>query len=115
INIDMVASGMDSITFYVDPETADRAERILHRRVIDDEVLSSVTVSDDLAVVRLLGGELQSRPGLLQEIVVPLAEAGINIHDLITSATSVAVFVAWEDGERTLDIVQEHFDTAPVE
>jgi aspartate kinase len=109
INIDMVASGMDSITFYVDSSAADRAERILHRRVIDDEVLSSVTVSDDLAVVRVLGGELQSRPGLLQEIVVPLAERGVNIHDLITSATSVAVFVAWEDGEQTLDIVQEHF------
>jgi aspartate kinase len=113
INIDMVASGMDSITFYIDAEVADRAERILHRQVVDDEVLSSVTVSDNLAVVRILGGELQSRPGLLQEIVVPLAEAGVNIHDLITSATSVAVFVAWEDGERTLDIVQEHFETTP--
>jgi len=113
INIDMVASGMDSITFYVEAEIADRAERILHRRVIDDEVLSSVTVSDDLAVIRILGGDLQSRPGLLQEIVLPIAEANINIHDLITSATSVAVFVAWEDGEPTLDIVQENFEPLP--
>jgi aspartate kinase len=36
-----------------------------------------------------------------------VSEAGINIHDLITSATSVAIFVGWEDREETLEIVQQ--------
>ncbi|MGM0591519.1 MAG: aspartate kinase, partial [Halobacteriota archaeon] len=109
INVDSVASGMDSITFYVGSEDAEQAEFVLHEEVISGETLSSVTVEDDIAVVRVTGGELPNRPGIILEIVEPLATSGINIHDLITSATSVAIFVAWDDREETLEIVQNEF------
>jgi aspartate kinase len=107
INIDSVASGMDSITFYVAQEEAERAEFVLHESVVEDETLSSVTLEENIAVVRVTGGELPNRPGVVLDIVQPISEAGINIHDLITSATSVAIFVAWEDREDTLEIVQK--------
>ncbi|WP_119822055.1 aspartate kinase [Halalkaliarchaeum desulfuricum] len=109
INIDAVASGMDSVTFYVDVERAEEAEALLHEEVVHDNLLSSVTVEDDIVVIRVTGGELPNQPGVINEIVAPIAEAGINLHDVITSATSVALFVAWEDRERTLEIVQEEF------
>ncbi|WP_435319938.1 aspartate kinase [Haloarchaeobius sp. TZWSO28] len=106
INIDAVASGMDSITFYVDEKEAERSENILHREVVEDEMLSSVTVEDNIAVVRITGGELPNQPGVIAGIVNPLADAGINVHDIITSATSVAIFVTWDDREQTLEILQ---------
>ncbi|AZH24051.1 aspartate kinase [Haloplanus aerogenes] len=107
INIDAVASGMDSVTFYVNDDLAEDAEYILHEQVVDDETLSSVTVESQFAVIRVTGGELPNRPGIILDIVQPVSEAGINIHDLITSATSVAIFVNWADREETLEIVQE--------
>ena len=107
INIDAVASGMDSVTFYVNEDLAEDAEYILHEQVVDDETLSSVTVESNYAVIRVTGGELPNRPGIILDIVQPVSEAGINIHDLITSATSVAIFVGWDDREKTLEIVQE--------
>ena len=106
INIDAVASGMDSITFYVNTDLAEQAEALLHEQVVSGTTLSSVTVEDGIAVVRVTGGELPNRPGVIQTILKPISEAGINIHDVITSATSVALFVAWEDREATLEIVQ---------
>ncbi|WP_053947290.1 aspartate kinase [Halolamina sediminis] len=109
INIDAVASGMDSLTYYVESEVAEAAEATLHDAVVEDDSLSSVTVEDEIAVIRVTGGELPNQPGVIRSLVDPLAEAGINIHDLITSATSVAIFVAWEDREETLDIVHEQF------
>ena len=107
INVDAVASGMDSVTFYVDEEIAERAENVLHQAVIDLEELSSVTVDDDVAVVRITGGELPNQSGVLQDIIAPLSEAHINIHDLVTSATSVAVFLDWDDREDALEIIQD--------
>ena len=107
INVDSVASGMDSITFYVAQAEAERAEFVLHDSVVEDETLSSVTLEENIAVVRVTGGELPNRPGVVLDIVQPISEAGINIHDLITSATSVAIFVAWDDREDTLKIVQK--------
>ena len=109
INIDAVASGMDSLTYYVETSVAEAAEATLHDAVVEDESLSSVTVEDEIAVIRVTGGELPNQPGVIRTLVDPLADAGINIHDLITSATSVAIFVAWADREETLDIVHEQF------
>ncbi|TYL39684.1 aspartate kinase [Natronococcus pandeyae] len=109
INVDAVASGLDSVTFYVDEEEAERAENILHREVIARDELSSVTVDESLAVVRVTGGELPNQPGIISDIVNPLAEARINVHDIITSATSVALFVDWDDRERTLELTQDLF------
>ena len=109
INVDAVASGMDSITYYVDQSQAEAAEAVLHDEVVSQEPLSSVTVSDDVAVIRVTGGQLPNRPGVLTNIVNPLGEARINIRDLITSATSVAIFVDWDDREETLEIVQQQF------
>ncbi|PSQ28740.1 aspartate kinase [Halobacteriales archaeon QS_9_68_17] len=109
VNVDAVASGMDSVTYYVDESAAEKAETVLHREVVDQEPLSSVTVEDDIAVIRVTGGELPNRPGIVREIVDPIAEAGINLHDLITSATSVAVFVNWGDREEALEIMQDRF------
>jgi aspartate kinase len=109
INVDAVASGMDSVTFYVDEELAEKAETVLHDCVVEDDALSSVTIEDRIAVVRVTGGELPNQPGVIQEIVNPLGDAHIDVVDLITSATSVAVFVDWDDREETLRIVQEQF------
>ena len=109
INVDAVSSGMDSVTFYVDVAVAEDAETVLHSEVIVEDSLSSVTVDDDLAVIRVTGGELPDRPGVLRSFVEPLAEARINVRDLITSATSVALFVDWDDREAALDVVQREF------
>ncbi|MFC4989228.1 MULTISPECIES: aspartate kinase [Saliphagus] len=109
VNIDAVASGLDTITFYVDEEDAEQAETILHREVVASDALSSVTVDAPTAVIRVTGGELPNQPGIVSEIVDPLGEAHINLHDIITSATSVALFVRWDDREETLEITQELF------
>ena len=109
INVDAVASGMDSITFYVGADVAETAENVLHDKILGNNTLSSVTVTEDIAVIRVLGTEFPDRPGVVEDIVGPLAEARINLVDVITSATSVAVFVPWEDREEALGIVQNAF------
>ncbi|WP_137291150.1 aspartate kinase [Natronorubrum halophilum] len=109
INIDAVASGMDTVTFYIDEEEAERAENILHREVIARDELSSVTVDSPIAVIRVTGGELPNQPGIISEIVNPLAEERIHLQDIITSATSVALFVEWNDREETLELTQDLF------
>ncbi|MFC7075113.1 aspartate kinase [Haloarcula halophila] len=108
INIEANSSGMDSLTFYVDADDADDAEALLHSRVVDDETLSSVTVEDGIAVIRVTGGD-PSQSDLARRVVDPVSEAHIHLYDVITSATSVSVFVPWEDREQALELIQEVF------
>jgi aspartate kinase len=109
INIDTIASGMDSITIYVAEEEATRTETLLHETVVENESLSSVTLDEGIAVVRVTGGALPNQPGMVRGIVDPLADAHLSVHDVITSATSVAIFVDWSDRERALEIIQQEF------
>jgi aspartate kinase len=106
INIQTVSSGMDSISFYLDAAFAQEAEALLHDQVVEDEVLSSVTVEKEVAVVRVTGGDLQKQIDAVRDIVDPLAEERIYLHDVITSATSLAVFVPWDERERALEVIQ---------
>ncbi|GGK58590.1 aspartate kinase [Haloarcula sebkhae] len=108
INIEANSSGMDSLTFYVDEDDAEEAEALLHARIVDDETLSSVTVEDEIAVIRVTGGD-PSQSALAHQVVEPLADAHIHLYDVITSATSVSVFVPWEDREQALSLVQDVF------
>ena len=107
INVDAVSSGMDSVTFYTDEDLAERAENVLHQTVIAAEPLSSVTVDDDVAVIRVTGSQLPNESGVLIDVLRPIADAHITIYDLITSATSVAIFVDWKDREEALEIIQD--------
>ena len=109
VNIDANSSGMDSLTFYVDAEDADEAEALLHDEVVEDDTLSSITVEEDIAVVRVTGNELADQPGTVKRVVDPIADAHIHMYDVITSATSVSVFVPWEDREQALELVQDVF------
>ncbi|WP_254279573.1 aspartate kinase [Haloarcula marina] len=108
INIDANSSGMDSLTFYVNADDADEVEALLHDRIVNDETLSSVTVEDDIAVIRVTGGD-PNQAALPYRVASPLVDAHIDIYDVITSATSVSVFVPWDDREQALKLVQGVF------
>ncbi len=107
VNIESNSSGLDSITFYVDVGDAERTEALLHERVVEDEVLSSLTIDRDIAVIRVTGGEMQGQSGAINEVLEALADEHIFVHDAITSATSVSVFVDWDDREKALELLQE--------
>jgi aspartate kinase len=109
INIEANSSGMDSLTFYVEESDAEEAESILHDRIVADDTLSSVTVKDDIAVIRVTGSDLPNQPGTVKQVTDPLADAHIHLYDVITSATSVSVFVPWDDREQALALVQNEF------
>jgi aspartate kinase len=107
INVQTVSSGMDSISFYLDEQHAQEAEALLHDKVVDENVLSSVTVEEDIAVVRVTGGDLQNQTDAVLQVLNPLAESRIYLHDVISSATSLAVFVPWDEREEALEMIQD--------
>ncbi|MDZ7701141.1 MAG: aspartate kinase [Halobacteriales archaeon] len=110
INIDAVSSGLDSITLYVDADEATEAEDVLHREVIEDQTLSSVTVEEPIAVIRVTGGDLTDQSGVLIDMLSAVSESGIGVHDVITSATSAALFVDWPVREEAFAGIQSAFD-----
>jgi aspartate kinase (EC 2.7.2.4) len=107
INVQCVSSGLDSVTFYVDETDAEETEALLHERVIGEDILSSVTVDESIAAVRVTGGEMERQTGSINDLLAALATERIFVHDVVTSATSVTVFVDWGAREDTLAVVHD--------
>ncbi len=109
VNIQAVSSGLDSITFYVDNSDGKNVESILHTAVIDIPALSSVTAESPIAVIRISGGVVTDQTSVLMDLLVSLSENKIQLNDLITSATSIGVFVNWNQRKEALTVVQKLF------
>jgi aspartate kinase len=110
VNIEAASTGMDSISFFVEEKYAEDANQALHDTVLEKEEISSVTVDEDIGVIRIAGGKLPDRPGVVRSIIDPLAEANINIHEIVTSASSVIVFVRYEARSEAHRLIQDNLE-----
>jgi len=100
---------MDSLTFYVNSGTPTTSRRHSTNASSRRTPSPASPSRDDIAVVRVTGGELPNQPDTVKRVVDPISNAHITLYDVITSATSVSVFVPWDDREQALQLVQGVF------
>lgn len=62
-------------------------------------IIKSVTFSKDIGVIRVWGGGVGYRPGVLTELVSAIARMGINIRSVITSQTCINILLGRHDLE----------------
>ncbi|MDY7083089.1 MAG: aspartate kinase [Halobacteria archaeon] len=110
INIYGHSTGKDSMSFFVDQDVGREAERILHDEIVNDEKFSSVSIREDIAMIMVSGGDFIDTPGMIYKIVEPMYENDINIIEIISSVTSVVIFVDYNVGDETFELIEDVFD-----
>lgn len=106
-----VASGLDSLTVYVDEARAGEAETAVHEAVLETDSLWSMSRSDPLGIVRITGRGLGEDPDRLIDALVAVRDAHVEPTDVITSATTVGLVVPYEHAERALAAAQDALQT----
>ena len=107
INIYGVSAGQNSITAFLDKDDADEAYHLLHKLVIEEESLSSISLGRDIAMLIMNSPEFIDTPGIISIITTPLKENNLNIVEISSSQTAVVVFVDWEDGKKAYNLIKE--------
>ena len=107
INVFGISAGQNSITVFVDKKDSERAYRLLHARVVDIDVLSSLSLGRDTAMITYVSPDIIDTPGIISQITEPLRKTNINIVEIISSQTAVVLFVEWEDGDKTYRLINE--------
>ena len=107
INIFGISAGQNSITTFVEKKDSDKAYHLLHSWVIDEDVLSSLSLGDDTAMITVVSPEFIDEPGIISNITNPLRKNNINIVEISSSQTAVVLFVDWKDGEKALELIKE--------
>jgi aspartate kinase len=53
------------------------------------------------------GVGLEDTPGVIGRIADRLRESGINIYGILTLASSILVFVSWDEKEQAMDFIKQ--------
>ncbi len=107
INIFGISAGQNSMTAFVDKSDSNKAYHLLHQFVIENDVLSSLSLGRDTAMITFVSPDIIDTPGIISKITEPLKKHEINILEIISSQTAIVLFVDWNDGERARDLVNE--------
>ena len=107
INIFGISAGQNSITTFVDKSDSNKAYHLLHQVVVDTDVLSSLSLGRDTAMITFVSPDIIDTPGIISDITEPLRKNEINIVEIISSQTAIVLFVNWEDGEKARELIKE--------
>ena len=107
INIFGISAGQNSITAFVDKADSNKAYHLLHKVVLETDVLSSLSLGRDTAMITFVSPDIIDTPGIISDITEPLRKNDINIVEIISSQTAIVLFVNWEDGEKARELINE--------
>jgi len=98
---------------YLPSQIADAAYASLHAALMDKfPELTSVSLRGEVGELKLRSGRFIDEPGVLAEVTGVIANARINIIEVITGYTDISVFINWSDMDRAetlLRHVLEHY------
>lgn len=92
-NINDVSDSLEPVTVVVD------------KGEIKEDVIKSVTFSDDFGILKLHGAGVGIKPGIMARVTSVLHEAGINIKSIITAQTCINILLSRGDLKKSLNIV----------
>ena len=107
INIFGISASQNSMSAFVDKADSNKAYHLLHQFVVETDVLSSLSLGSDTAMITFVSPDIIEKPGIISDITEPLRKNDINIVEIISSQTAIVLFVDWKDGEKARDLINE--------
>jgi aspartate kinase len=114
INVDMIVQnishhGATDLSFTVPLADVPRLDSVVER-VVEKIGAVRFTVDDGIAKLSLVGAGMKSHPGVAAEMFEALADEGINILMISTSAIRISCVIRKEDAQRAVQAVHAKFN-----
>ena len=105
--LDGLSENFNSLIFYVPQTESNSVLAAVHNVVMRYGEAVAMAVQPNLAFLKVKGVGLEDTPGIIGRISSHLLENRINIYGMLTLASSILVFVAWDDKEVALRLMRQ--------
>jgi len=102
-----LSANFDSVIFYIPQTTSNAILNTIHELIVGYGEAMAMAVQSNLAFLKVKGVGLEDTPGIIGRISMRLREKDINIYGMLTLASSIIVFVAWDDKELALSLMKQ--------
>jgi aspartate kinase len=114
INIDMIVQnvsedGRTDISFTIGQDDLPQARKLI-QRIAEEVGAEGFTEDSEIGKISLVGAGMRTHPGVAANMFSAIAEAGINIEMISTSAIRISCVVAAKDVEKAVRVVHERFE-----
>jgi aspartate kinase len=106
-SLDGLSESLNSLIFYVPHTGSNAILGAVHNVILKFGEALAMAVQPNLAFLKVKGVGLEDTPGIIGKVSAHLQENGINIYGMITIASSILVFVAWDDKELALRLMKQ--------
>ncbi|MEM2905972.1 MAG: aspartate kinase [Candidatus Bathyarchaeia archaeon] len=102
-----MSTNSDCIILYLPEKGSQELLERLHTLVLEhpNEAFGLAT-KKNLALIKFTGAGLEDTPGVIGRITKPLYENSINIAGILTVASSILLFVNWNEREKVLQLTR---------
>ncbi len=105
INIYGHSTGRDSMSFFLKQTEGKKAQELLHKEVAKKEKLTGVSLRENIAMLVIYN--IEDLAGAMKETSQALKKADIDVVEISSSVTSIAIFIDWTDRHQALELVEE--------
>ncbi|HEY8201252.1 MAG TPA: aspartate kinase [Actinomycetota bacterium] len=114
INVDMIVQnvsedGRTDVSFTMSEDDLGRSRAAIER-IANEIGAEGFTADADIGKVSLVGAGMRSHPGVAAGMFQSLAEAGVNLEMISTSAIRISCVVRAKDVERAVRVLHARFD-----
>ncbi len=102
-----LSSDFDSVIFYVSQSSHESILNLVHEAISRFGEEFVMAVQKDLAFVKVTGVGLEETPGIIKRISQSLQESQINIHGIFTLASTIPLFIPWNQSEQAMSLIQQ--------
>ncbi|HXZ89508.1 MAG TPA: aspartate kinase [Candidatus Dormibacteraeota bacterium] len=106
-SLDGLSENFNSLIFYVPQTGSSSILTAVHRVIMKFGEALAMAVQPNLAFLKVKGVGLEDTPGIIGRISSHLRENSINIYGMITIASSILMFVGWDDKETALRLMKQ--------
>ncbi len=101
VGIPIHIGNIDTFNGSVEPRTIVQASEI-----ITEDIIKSVTYSDDFCILKLRGAGIGKKRGILAKVTGAIDKAGINIKSVVTSQIAINLLLSAKDIKQAYQIVE---------
>ena len=102
-----LSANFDSVIFYIPQTGSESLLSRIHDVATGHGEALALAFQPDLAFLKVKGVGLEESPGIIGKISNHLRDKGINIYGMLTIASSILVFVSWEEKEEALSLMKQ--------
>jgi aspartate kinase len=113
INVDMIVQnvsreGSTDVSFTIPREDLPRVRKVMEG-VVREVGAARYTADEEIGRISLVGAGMKTHPGVAADMFTTLAEEGINIEMISTSAIRISCVIRQEDVERAVVALHRRF------